>query len=93
MNLPTFPRLARGGIVTSATQAVIGEAGREAVIPLQNNTGWANEFLDVLQSRGGFGGGSVTIINEIDGKEVARRTIDLQKETEFRTNGGMSYGY
>ena len=94
MNLPTFPRLARGGIVTSATQAIIGEAGREAVIPLQNNTGWVNEFLDVLQSRGGFGGsGSITIINEIDGKEVARRTIDIQKEQEFRTNGGVSYGY
>lgn len=94
MNLPTFPRLARGGVVTSATQAIIGEAGREAVIPLQNNTGWVNEFLDVLQSRGGFGGsGSITIINEIDGKEVARRTIDIQKEQEFRTNGGVSYGY
>jgi len=93
-SIPTIPRLARGGVVTSATQAIIGEAGREAVVPLQNNTGWANDFLDVLQSRGGFGGGgSIIIIQQLDGKEIARHTVDLQKEAEFRTNGGLNYGY
>lgn len=93
-SIPTIPRLARGGVVTSATQAIIGEAGREAVVPLQNNTGWANDFLDVLQSRGGFGGGgSITIIQQLDGKEIARHTLELQKEAEFRTNGGLNYGY
>ena len=32
--MPDLPKLAEGGIVTSATIAMIGEAGPEAVIPL-----------------------------------------------------------
>lgn len=35
-----LPRLAKGGIVDSPTVAEIGENGREAIIPLENNTGW-----------------------------------------------------
>lgn len=34
VSLPTIPRLADGGIVTSPTLAMIGEAGAEAVVPL-----------------------------------------------------------
>jgi phage-related minor tail protein len=41
-----LPRLADGGIVTSPTLALIGEAGPEAVIPL---------------SRGGMGAGGITV--------------------------------
>ena len=33
-SIPTIPELANGGIATSATLAMIGEAGSEAVIPL-----------------------------------------------------------
>ena len=40
----SLPRLARGGIVDSPTIAQIGEDGREAVIPLEKNTGWINEI-------------------------------------------------
>lgn len=36
----SFPRLARGGIVDRPTFAEIGENGAEAIIPLENNTGW-----------------------------------------------------
>lgn len=39
-----FPRLARGGIVDSPTLAEIGEDGREAVLPLENNTGWIEDI-------------------------------------------------
>ena len=38
------PMLAKGGIVDGATLAVIGEAGKEAVMPLENNTGWIKEL-------------------------------------------------
>lgn len=34
------PALAKGGIVEDATFAQIGEDGREAVVPLENNTEW-----------------------------------------------------
>lgn len=38
--VPQIPKLARGGIVDSPTLAMIGEKGTEAVVPLENNTGW-----------------------------------------------------
>lgn len=41
------PQMAKGGIVNSATLALFGEQGREAVIPLENNTEW----MDVLANR------------------------------------------
>ena len=35
-----FTRLARGGVVSKPTLAEIGEAGAEAVVPLENNRQW-----------------------------------------------------
>lgn len=40
----SIPRLAKGGVVDSATLAMIGEAGQEAVVPLENNTGWIDKI-------------------------------------------------
>ena len=42
------PMLAKGGIADGATLAMIGENGREAVMPLENNTGWINELAQKL---------------------------------------------
>ena len=44
----SLPRLAQGGIVDSPTIAQIGEAGREAVIPLENNTGWIAQLAEEI---------------------------------------------
>ena len=62
-NLPRFnfgriPMLARGGIINQPTQAIIGEAGREAVLPLENNTEWMDILADKI---GGTRGGEITI--------------------------------
>lgn len=51
-NIPTInnisiPRLAKGGIVNQPTRALIGEAGKEAVLPLENNTEW----MDILAEK------------------------------------------
>lgn len=49
--LPTvsLPRLAKGGVANSATPALIGEAGKEAVIPLEHNTdNWAGLLASKL---------------------------------------------
>lgn len=56
------PALAQGGIVSSPTTALIGEAGPEAVIPLKNNLEW----IDVLAER----------ISGILDSDMAIRTID-----------------
>lgn len=59
-----IPMLAKGGIVKQATQAVIGEAGKEAVLPLESNTKWmdqlAKNIADKIKTPAG-GNGSVVI--------------------------------
>lgn len=48
--IPTvnLPRLAEGGVVDEPTTALIGEEGTEAVVPLENNTGWINRTAQKL---------------------------------------------
>lgn len=42
------PMLAKGGVADGATLAMIGEAGKEAVIPLEKNTGWMETLAEKL---------------------------------------------
>ncbi len=76
LRTPNIPLLQGGGIVTSPTLAILGEAGPEAVVP--------------LNSRGGFGGGNLTVVVEgslfgaasvedlVDIIEAARRDRSLR---------------
>ncbi|WP_428848819.1 phage tail protein [Streptococcus hepaticus] len=80
-----FPRLARGGIVDSPTMAMIGEAGKEVVMPLEN-TGFLQTMGRVVGSAvvgalggglpqaGGFSGDGDIVIN-IGGQEFGRFAI------------------
>ncbi len=47
-SIPNVPKLARGGVVAQPTLAMIGEAGKEAVVPLKNNTEWTTEVANLL---------------------------------------------
>jgi phage-related protein len=48
----SVPQLEHGGIVTSETLARIGERGkREAVLPLEQHTGWMDTLADKIASR------------------------------------------
>lgn len=84
--------LAKGGIVDSATLAVIGERGKEAVMPLENNTGWISLLADKLASRMPQGGntsypnGPLSIRLEISGTELGRVVIDNMNKL-FRQEG------
>jgi phage-related protein len=44
VNIPKIAKLAKGGIVDSGTPFIAGEAGAEAVIPLENNNQWIYKF-------------------------------------------------
>ena len=46
-----IPYLARGGIVNQPTLAMVGEAGKEAVMPLENNTGWISNLAGQIASQ------------------------------------------
>ena len=90
--VPRIPMLAKGGIVDSATLAVLGERGREVVMPLENNTGWISLLADKLASRMPQGGntsypnGPLSIRLEISGTELGRVVIDNMNKL-FRQEG------
>ncbi len=60
---PLITKLAKGGIVTSTTRAIIGEAGKEAVLPLENNTEWMDTLAEKLAEKIGGGVGTSVDIN------------------------------
>lgn len=76
------PKLARGGITTGPTTALIGEAGKEAVLPLENNTGWMDTLADRIASRNNT---PSRIVLTLDGKELGWANIrsinDITKQT------------
>jgi phage-related protein len=45
-----MPRLAKGGIVDKPTIAQVGENGKEAIVPLEKNTGWIDEVAERLDA-------------------------------------------
>ena len=48
LTLLTVPQLAKGGVVDEPTTAIIGEAGAEAVVPLENNLGWIDGLASAI---------------------------------------------
>lgn len=63
MQTISLPRLAEGGFASGASPALIGEAGREVVIPLDRNTdNWSGLLAD-------------TLINEMDEDPAPREVI------------------
>ncbi|MCX6399238.1 MAG: hypothetical protein NTX33_04805 [Propionibacteriales bacterium] len=76
---PNIPELARGGIVSRPTLAVLGEAGPEAIVPLSAG-----------RSRGGFDNQSqqpVIVQLVLDGRVVQQSLLRLK-----RNNGNGSLG-
>lgn len=77
-SVPKIPQLAEGGIVTGPTLALIGEAGPEAVVPLD---------------RGGFGGNiTINMPAGSDGADILRtleREARLRGALPLRTASGI----
>lgn len=84
--IPTvnLPRLANGGVTTGMTLAEIGEAGREAVLPLENNTGWMDDLASKLASKMPDYSGAKTVVLSVDGKEFARINLPYLQDEEIR---------
>lgn len=62
----SIPRLANGGITTGSTLANIGEAGREAVLPLENNLSYMKPLAEMFA-------------NELKGTQTVRIVADEGK--------------
>ena len=86
LNIPEIPELAEGGIVKSPTLAMIGEAGPEAVVPLNG-------------ASGGLGGGvTVNVMMPEGGTVIMDDESTMQRFSDFitreirqvlRTQGGF----
>ena len=78
LDIGGIPHLADGGIVRKPTLAVIGEAGSEAVVPLNKQSG--------------FGGGTtinITINGDVSGEELIEKVKD-SLWTELKMNGQVA---
>ena len=83
----SLPRLAKGGFANGPTTAIIGEAGREAVLPLDQNTdNWsgllAGALADEFEEMGGAPTGATynitmnnNIDSDLDAEEIGRTLI------------------
>lgn len=83
IGVPQIPLLAQGGYANGATTAVIGEAGKEVVLPLENNTdNWAgllaSELAKQFETQDALSGRPITvnmtneINNEMDAQDIGR---------------------
>lgn len=89
INIPKIPYLAKGGIIDSPTLAMVGEAGKEAVVPLENNTGGLDILAEKLGSRiagNGTGGSSIESITiQVGNETLAKILISELKKIQRQT--------
>jgi hypothetical protein len=101
-NISEVPRLAQGGIISSPTLAMMGEAGTEAVVPLENTS-----FVDTLAGAIGTAvlsamqfanvgnsnnsGSQRDIVINVDSTQLARIMIPAIDKENGRTGSKLIY--
>ena len=92
--VPKIPKLAKGGIIDSPTIAMVGEAGKEAVMPLENNTGWITDLASKVADRMPRSVGSSDnsyngdLILQIDGSIIGK--VALSQLRKMQRQGGIT---
>ena len=80
-NIPLIPKLAQGGVIDKPTLAMVGEAGKEAVMPLENNTDWIDKLADKLSGKMQASNVNYTINNNFEKMEttaIAQHRANLE---------------
>lgn len=85
-NIAKIPKLAQGGVVDKPTIAMVGEAGKEAVVPLERNTGWIDVLISKLKDRDDDDKPTPIII-KIGEDTIFEYMADKYEEKQFETNG------
>lgn len=86
INIPKIPKLAQGGVIDKPTIAMVGEAGKEAVVPLERNTGWIDVLISKLKAKDN-GDKPIPIIIKIGEDTIFEYMTDKYEEKQFETNG------
>lgn len=71
--MPTVSKLAQGGVTQGATLSLIGEAGREAVLPLDRNTEWMDQLAQRLARA--VSGGETRVTVYVGGEQLTAQVI------------------
>jgi hypothetical protein len=79
-----IPRLANGGIAVGSTLANIGERGKEAVLPLENNTQWMDRLADRIASRNS---NPTKVVLKVGERELGYAVIDAINQNTRQTGG------
>ena len=87
LSVPQIPLLARGGIVDSPTVAMVGEAGKEAVVPLENNTGWIDKLAEKISEKTGGGNAPIKLTVNLGEDTIFDKFVEFTKSKSFETNG------
>jgi hypothetical protein len=94
MEVTKIPKLATGGIISQPTLAMVGERGREAVMPLENNTNWINELAGKIaaimtdrSSNAGTSGNNAPLYIElsIGGTKFGKVCVDSINKLQRKT--------
>lgn len=79
----SLPRLAKGTVVDEPTAAIIGEDGKEAVMPLENNTGWITKLAQKINQENGGGTRSLALAIYFRSRKLAEYVIqDINQITQ-----------
>ena len=73
--IPQLPLLAEGGVVRKATDAIIGEDGAEAVVPLEKNTQWIKMLAKELSAQQQ----QQVVVNQTNNYSQAHSRLELYK--------------
>lgn len=87
INIGEIPRLAKGGIVSQATLAVIGERGSEAIMPLENNTGWISTLASKLADEQNYNNNNpIQVVVKVGEETLIDKIVDGLNEASYMRN-------
>lgn len=84
ISVPQIPKLARGGVIDNPTIAMVGEAGKEAIVPLER-TEWIDKLADKINQTND--GQPIQLVVKIGEDTILDKVIDGIKDKNFETNG------
>lgn len=87
ISLMKIPKLATGGMIKQPTLAMVGEAGKEAVLPIDRDRGAMQQIADMIFEKMGLGGGDQggEISLSVDGEVLFKIFMDrLNKKRRQR---------
>lgn len=88
-HIDKIPKLARGGVIDKPTLSVVGEAGKEAIMPLEHNTGWINQLGEkIVATMGTISSGEpIHLTVNIGEDTILDKIVDGINNKAFENNG------